>query len=536
MGRSDREDETSNPLPTEAEDRLRRAGATATGDFEPLSVVESRRILHELRVRQIEMESQNEELREIRRILEERTQLFDMFIENAPAAIAMLDRDLRYVCASRRWLQDYRLELPDLVGRSHYQVFPELPERWKEVYRRCLAGAVEHCREDPFPREDGRVDWLNWEVRPWRDHTGQIGGILIMSERLNEQRAAEAARRESEERYLAQFALADEGVFILDVQGVLVEVNEPLARMHGTTVPAMQGRHYMDFMPAGGPGSHPAALGDLLEGKPLTAEADHLHRDGHTFPTEVSARLVHLEGKPVILGFLRDISERRRAEQELRGSHALLERAEQLAQFGNWELDVGRGRIRASLGARRIYGLSRTEWSLAEVQELVLPEYRPHLDAALANLILHNRTYNVQFRIKCPADGTLRDLHSIAEFDAGRNLVFGVISDITQRQSLEAALATRILALSRPLDSLAGLGFEDLFSLEEIQNLQDGFAQATGVASIITRPNGVPLTRPSNVTRLCRDLLPAALPGRANGFRSEAALGRQPPDGPVVQT
>ncbi len=296
MGRPDPARDTSNNLRAEAEDRFRQVAPTATGDFEPVSAVESRRILHELRVHQIELEVQNEELQEARQRLEGRNQLLDLFIENAPAALAMLDRDLRYVCASRRWLQDYRLDPHDLVGRRHYEVFPETPERWKEVHRRCLAGAVERGSNDPFSREDGQVDWLSWEVRPWRDGAGEIGGIVILSERVNERMVAEAALRESEERYLAQFALATEGVFTLDAQGVLTEVNETLARMHGTTVAEMQGRHYMDFMPAGGPGGDPAALAGLLEGKPFTAEADHLHRDGHTFPTEVSARLVHAAG------------------------------------------------------------------------------------------------------------------------------------------------------------------------------------------------------------------------------------------------
>jgi len=104
------------------------------------------------------------------------------FVKHAPAAIAMLDRDLRYLQASERWLTDYRLDGKSVIGRSHYEVFPDVPERWREVHQRVLRGSVEKCDEDPFPRADGRVEWLQWEARPWRLGDGSIGGILFFTQ------------------------------------------------------------------------------------------------------------------------------------------------------------------------------------------------------------------------------------------------------------------------------------------------------------------------------------------------------------------
>jgi len=77
-----------------------------------------------------------------------------LFIEHAPAAIAMFDRSMRYMAVSRRWLTDYRLSDQDIIGRSHYEIFPEIPERWKKVHQNSLAGAIEQYEEDPFPRLD----------------------------------------------------------------------------------------------------------------------------------------------------------------------------------------------------------------------------------------------------------------------------------------------------------------------------------------------------------------------------------------------
>ncbi|MEW5942136.1 MAG: PAS domain-containing protein, partial [Chloroflexota bacterium] len=143
-----------------------------------------------------------------------------LFVEHSPAAIALFDRDMKYIVASRRYLTDYDLGEQNVVGRSHYEIFPEIPDRWKEIHRRCLAGATERNEEDPFPRASGKLDWVRWEIRPWYESSGGIGGIILFSEVITERRQAQEEIRLHRDR-------------LAELSKKLVEVHETESRAIG---------------------------------------------------------------------------------------------------------------------------------------------------------------------------------------------------------------------------------------------------------------------------------------------------------------
>jgi len=138
-------------------------------------------------------------LQDMNRASEERTallqsqeQLLKIFIRHVPAAVAMLDRDMRYLQVSDRWCSDFSLESSKMLGRSHYEVFPDLPERWKQIHRRALAGETLRAEEDRWDREGGTI-WSRWEIRPWQNLDGVTGGIVIFSEDITRRKNAEEA-------------------------------------------------------------------------------------------------------------------------------------------------------------------------------------------------------------------------------------------------------------------------------------------------------------------------------------------------------
>lgn len=154
-----------------------------------------------------------------------------LFVEYAPAAIAMFDKQMKYIAASHRYKLDYRLGDVDLIGRSHYEIFPELSSEIKQIHQRCLSGAIEKEDQTPFYRLDGSVDWVRWEIHPWYQK-GEIGGIILFSEVItNEINMLEESRST---RAILQAALGNmnDAVFISDAKGDFAEFNESYAKFY----------------------------------------------------------------------------------------------------------------------------------------------------------------------------------------------------------------------------------------------------------------------------------------------------------------
>ena len=123
-------------------------------------------------------------------LLQSREELLKIFVKHVPVAVAMLDCNMRYVQVSDRWCADFCLETSNMLGRSHYEMFPDIPDRWRDVHRRALAGETFRVAEDRWDRKNGTV-WLRWEIRPWQNLDGEPGGVLIFSEDITDRKRAE---------------------------------------------------------------------------------------------------------------------------------------------------------------------------------------------------------------------------------------------------------------------------------------------------------------------------------------------------------
>ncbi|MGC1396671.1 MAG: PAS domain-containing protein, partial [Coleofasciculaceae cyanobacterium] len=125
------------------------------------------------------------ERKQVEQALErERQQLRDI-IANAPVAMAMFDTELRYMVHSQKWLTDYGLE-ESIIGQTLCEVFQDFPKRWRKVVQRALQGEVLLSPEDKWQRADGTTVCLRWAVQPWSTPEGAVGGVVIVTDRINE--------------------------------------------------------------------------------------------------------------------------------------------------------------------------------------------------------------------------------------------------------------------------------------------------------------------------------------------------------------
>ena len=160
-------------------------------------------------------------------------ELLQLFIKHSPAALVMLDREMRHVAASLRWLEAFSLKEEEIIGRSHYEVVPYIPEHWKEAHRRGMAGEVVRVDAELNKMPDGTLVWTRYEVMPWRKGNGDVGGIIIFGEDITERKASQEALERAEEKFREIFEAAPEGIFQTTPARKLLAVNPAGAIMLG---------------------------------------------------------------------------------------------------------------------------------------------------------------------------------------------------------------------------------------------------------------------------------------------------------------
>ncbi len=388
----------------------------------------------------------------------QKTEALRQFIEAAPLGVAMFDREMRYIAASARWRADYRLGAASLAGRSHYDVFPELPESWKDVHRRCLAGATEHSVEDSFVRADGSRQWLRWLVQPWRTESEDIGGLIMFYEDITASKEAALALRASESTLRAALESMSDAVFISDRDGRFIAFNEAFAAFHkfpDKAACAKTLREYPSFLEVILPNGETAPLDQWAVPRALRGETgvnvEYGLRRSDTGESWIGsynfAPIRDEDGRitgAVVVG--RDVTAQKAAERASKESEARLRLALDASAAGIWNWDLRTGLIEGDArscallgfgGAARIPCETLAERLDAHDREQVLDRLRdlkaPHgKDAWDSEFLVHD------------SDTTSVWVHVIgrAERDeAGHaSRVTGIALDVTARKRAELML------------------------------------------------------------------------------------------------
>lgn len=257
--------------------------------------------------------------------LRQREELLTLFARHVPAATAMFDREMKYLQVSDRWCADFQVDRSSILGQSHYAIFPDIPDRWRLIHQRGLAGEQLHAEEDLWRRAGHPDMWLRWELRPWGNRDGAPEGILVFCEDITDRKKIEQVLRDQESTTRALLDTAAQAILTVEESGTIVTANRMAEDMFGYPQGHLAGRPLEILLPnslATVHGAHRSTFSANPHRRPMGVGLDLRARrnDGSEFPVEISLSYVDAARGRLAVAFVSDITERREAERALRAS------------------------------------------------------------------------------------------------------------------------------------------------------------------------------------------------------------------------
>jgi PAS domain S-box-containing protein len=249
-----------------------------------------------------------------------RTTLESVF-KSLPVSVVMTDRYLRVVTASQVWAENRGGELADLKGRSLYDIAPTIYEPAKQFYDRSLEGEQFSGRKIPVRWPDGSLRWLQTEVTPWRDDSGEIMGLIIASDDVTD--LVEALRRaeRSEDRLNMALAAADISVWEVDLRRRTVTTDGAESGLfdHPVTFEELNADFFSRVDQRDKPEVVEAWRRHASEGAGFRPQYRVARLDGQEVWAEASAKMVMDEHGQLkrIVGAMQNITQRKHAELAL---------------------------------------------------------------------------------------------------------------------------------------------------------------------------------------------------------------------------
>ncbi|MDC7231009.1 MAG: PAS domain-containing protein [Sphaerochaetaceae bacterium] len=176
--------------------------------------------------------------------LQHTSALLHYVIEHSRYAIAIHDTELRYLYVSKKYCEEYHI--PDgnaIIGKHHYEVIPNLPEKWRKVHQRCLKGEVISGEDDPYTHEDGSMDYTRWECRPWYRESGKIGGIIVYTELLTQQKKMASELKEAHDYLDALLMESNSPILVWDASFTITRTNHSFASLLGLPISDIVGKN-----------------------------------------------------------------------------------------------------------------------------------------------------------------------------------------------------------------------------------------------------------------------------------------------------
>jgi two-component system cell cycle sensor histidine kinase/response regulator CckA len=346
------------------------------------------------------------ERRRIQAEADEQRVYIEALLDAIPTPIVAKDTEGRIQQCNSAFLSHWNLTRDQVKGKSVQELGLPYGRQYRELDEQVISSGKVLQHEAWLPVADGPKRMIMTRA-PLRQTDGQIRGSITTAFDITERYLTEQALRQSEERARTLFEGAGDSVFIADLTGRLIDVNPTAAQTLGYTRDELLRMGIADVSAA----SDPEVLRDLidtvLERGHLAFETSHARRDGTVIPVDVSVTCVELEGRTVLLGIARDISERKRAEAERMLLESQLRQAQKMEGIGRLASGIAHdfNNLLTAIGGfagLAITGLSEDDERRRDIEQI--QEATDRAARLVRQLLEFSRVGRVDTRVISPAE------------------------------------------------------------------------------------------------------------------------------------
>jgi PAS domain S-box-containing protein len=353
----------------------------------------------------------------------------EALLEELPIGILHLSAKLKIKYANKAYFEITGKKPEDIYGKSGIWVSR------KFLNRENLITVIKQARQLIQSKDlEFELDYLNKRLQIITRFNKHSNEFVVVLKDITEQKHLLNEVQENKEKFKFLSNSAFEGV-IVHKNGIVADANDSFCKLIGLSKDQVIGRNIFDNLT---PESQQIAKDNIQReyAKPYVVSA--LRNDGSMFWAEVESKNVMLNDELLRISAIRDVSERIIKEEELNKAYRSLDEAQEIGKMGSWSIDLSNGLVHASKQAKRIYGFDLdATLTLQKIQQIPLNTYRKLLDRKLEQLIQGIDEYDIEYEIQHQQSGEIRQVRSRAKYDAQRNMVSGIIQDVTELNAIE---------------------------------------------------------------------------------------------------